>query len=49
MMAIFQGQVNEFASLWQLPEDVLRVSEWYEYKNSIKWVPGMQFTRDKQV
>ena len=32
MMAIFQGQVKEFPSLWQLPEDVLRVSEWDKYK-----------------
>ena len=31
-MAIFQGQVKECPSLWQLPEDVLRVSEWNEYK-----------------
>ena len=39
-MAIFQGQVNEFASLWQLPEDVLRVSEWDEYKKLNKVGPG---------
>ena len=32
MMAIFLGQVNEFPSLWQLPEDVLHVSKWDEYK-----------------
>ena len=32
MMAIFLGQVKEFPSLWQLPEDVLRVSKLDEYK-----------------
>ena len=31
-MAILQGQVKEFPSLWQLPEDVICVSEYDEYK-----------------
>ena len=43
MMAIFLGQVKECPSLWQLPEDVLRVSKW------MKWVLGMQFTRENRV
>ena len=28
----FLGSVKKFPSLWQLPEDVLCVSKWDEYK-----------------
>ena len=37
IMTIFLGQVKGFTSLWQLPEDVLRVSKWdeYEYINEV--------------
>ena len=39
MMAIFLGRVKELPSLWQLPE-VLRVSEWNEYKYLNEVGPG---------
>ena len=48
-MVIFQGQVKEFPSLWQLPEDVLHVVECDEYKKLNEVGPGMQFTRENRV